>query len=149
MAERQKGKPFAFGGQTLTTVTHTNSSDAILIDVVIENVAPVITSDKAEFRDGDGAVDGVIFTNERTTLSIEFYVSDTNITISEGTAGNNRDFKPGDKLTFNDATFLEIDDGSHSFLIDEITKTRNFGDVRKISLSMTEYENDVTADATA
>lgn len=143
MAERQKGKPFAFGGKSLTSVTHTNATDAVTIDVVIESVAPTITADKTEFRDGDGAVNGLIYTNERTTLSIEMYVSDTDMATSEGTSGNNRDFHPGDKLTFDDTTFPEIDDSPHKFVIDEITKTRNFGDVRRISLTMTEYANDV------
>lgn len=156
MAELQKGKPFAFGAQTVTTASHTNSASTVSLKMVIENAAPVITADKLEFRDGDGDVDGLIYTNQRTTLDIEFYISDTDITTSEGTGGTNRAFAPGDKLTFNDQTFPEIHDGTapdttnvHAFVIDEITKSRSFGNVRKISLRMTEYANDVSASITS
>lgn len=145
MAERQKGKPFAFGGKTTTTVTHTNTTDFQAMVVVIESVAPTQTADKVEFKDGNGDVNGLIYTNTRTSLDVEFYVSETNISTSE--ARDKRAFAPGDSLTFDDTGFPEIDDASHAFIIDEITKTRNFGEARKISLRMMEYANNVTADA--
>ena len=146
MAERQKGKTFAFGGQTTTGITHSDEAAAPTttgLVGVIESVAPVVTADKAEFRDGNGDVNGLIYTNERTTLQIEFYLSESSISNSE--TNTNLSISPGDSLTFTDSTFPEIN-GSQ-FLVDEVTKTRNFGEVRKIGVTMTKYANDVSADA--
>ncbi len=146
MAERQKGKTFAFGGQTTTGITHSDEAAAPTTTAlvgVIESVAPVVTADKAEFRDGNGDVNGLIYTNERTTLQIEFYLSEGTIANSE--TNTNLSISPGDSLTFTDSTFPEIN-GSQ-FVIDEVTKTRNFGEVRKIGVTMTKYANDVSADA--
>lgn len=148
MAERQKGKTFAFGGKSTTGITHSDeaaSPSSTALVGVIESVAPVITADKTEFRDGDGDVDGAIFTNQRTTLQIEFYVSEASIALSE--TNNNLTINPGDSLTFADTTFPEIN--SAQFLIDEVTKMRTFGEVRKIGVTMTKYANDISADATA
>ena len=144
MAERQKGKAFSFGGKSTTTITHTNTSDSATIVAVIEDVSPTRTADKAEFRDGDGDVNGVIYTNERTELQIDFYVSESNLSATD--TSNARAFAVGDKLTFDDTGFAEIDDGSHSFLIDSIQKQRRFGEVRRIQLTLVEYANDVTGD---
>ena len=145
MAERQKGKAFSFGGKTTTTIRHTNSGGAFEdIVAVIEDISPTLTADKAEFRDGDGDVNGVIYTNERTELQVDFYVSESTLTATDD--NNNRAFAVGDKLTFDDTGFAEIDDGSHSFLIESIQKQRRFGEVRRIQLTLVEYANDVTGD---
>lgn len=148
MAERQKGKTFAFGGQSTTGVTHSDEAatptDTALV-AVIESVAPVVTADKTEFRDGDGDVDGAIYTNQRTTLDVEFYLSEASISNSE--SNTNLVMNPGDSLTFSDSTFAEIH--NKQFLIDEVTKMRNFGEVRKISVRLVNYANDISADATA
>jgi hypothetical protein len=149
MAERQKGKQFAFGGQTSTSITHSDEAAAPTLTVivgVIESVSPSITADKAEFRDGNGDVNGLIYTNQRTTLSVSFYASESSISISE--TKTNLAIDPGDSLTFADTTFVELN--GFQFIIDEVTKDRNFGEVRKISCTMTRYAaNDVSADAVA
>lgn len=149
MAERQKGKQFAFGGQTATSITHSDEAAAPTLTVivgVIESVAPTVTADKAEFRDGNGDVNGLIYTNERTTLSVSFYSSESSISISE--TKTNLAISPGDSLTFADTSFVELT--GNQFIIDEVTKDRNFGEVRKISCTMTRYAaNDVSADSVA
>ena len=150
MAERQKGKQFAFGGQTSTVITHSNeaAADPTSTDIaaVIESVSPTVTADKAEFRDGNGDVNGLIYTNQRTTLSVSFYASETTIFASE--TKTNLAIDPGDSLTFADTSLVELD--GFQFIIDEVTKDRNFGEVRKISCTMTRYAaNDVSADAAA
>lgn len=147
MAERQKGKTFAFGGKSTTGITHSDeaaSPTATALVGVIESMAPVNTADKVEFMDGDGDVNGLIYTNRRTTLDITFYLSEGSISLSE--TNTNLTMNPGDSLTFSDTSFPEID--SAQFIIDEVTKERNFGEVRKISVRMTKYAvNDVSADA--
>lgn len=149
MAERQKGKTFAFGGQSTTGITHsdeTASPTPTSLVGVIESLSPVVTADKTEFRDGNGDVDGLIYTNQRTTLAINFYISEATIALSE--TNNNLAMNPGDSLTFTDSTFVEIN--GFQFIIDEVTKDRNFGEVRKIGVTMTRYAvNDVSADSVA
>lgn len=146
MAARHKGKAFAFGGKSVTTITHTNTTNSQAIKAVIEEVSPVVTADKLEYRDGNNDVDGLTFTNQRTTLSITFYVSEADISTSE--TNDERAMAPGDTLTFDDTSFPEIDDGNHTFIVDEITKARRFGQTRQITLTMTEYANDVSTDVT-
>jgi len=113
---------------------------------VIETISPVITADKLEFKDGDGDVDGLIYNNKRTTLDIEFYISDTNTATS--LAAQNTDIEPGDVITFDYASpdFAEIDDDSHKFIVDEVGKSVTRGDVRKMSLRMTEYSSDLSTE---
>lgn len=148
MAERQKGKQFAFGGQNSTIIVHSDEAASPVttnLTAVIESISPVVTADKTEFRDGNGDVDGAIYTNERTTLDVEFYLSESSIATSE--SNTNLAIQPGDSLTFTDASFVEL--SGFQFLIDEVTKMRNFGEVRKISVRLTKYANDISADATA
>ena len=148
MPARQKGKPFVFGAKDVVTITKTSNGvdDSATLLAVIETISPVIAADKLEFKDGAGDVDGLIYNNKRTTLDIEFYISDTNTATS--LAAQNADIEPGDVITFDYASpdFAEIDDDSHKFIVDEVGKSVTRGDVRKMSLRMTEYSSDLSTE---
>lgn len=146
MAERLKAKAQAWGGKSKTPVTITNAAGvSTTVQAVIETFPVRKTATKKEMLDGDGDVDGLVITNKITNTSLEFYVSES--TIASSVTNNNLVIEVGDKVVFDDATFAEIDDGAHAFIVDEVGKTRKFGDTRMISLTVTEYANDVTAEA--
>lgn len=148
MAERQKALAVAFGGKTITPVKFTNAAgSSTTLSAHIESVEPVKRAEKTEMKDGDGDVNGLIIKNQTTSLSVNFYVSDTTIAAAE--TANDLAMTPGDKVEFDDTGFAEIDDATNKFIIDEVTKNRTFGEVRKIGLSLTAYANDVSAEATA
>ena len=148
MSERQKGKAFAFGGLSKTPITITNAAlTSTTIQAVIETFPVNKTATNTDFMDGDGAVDGRIITNRITRSQFEFYVSED--TIADSVTKDGLTIEIGDKLQFNDPSFGEVDDGVHSFIVDEVGKTRNFGKVRLINLTVSEFENDITAEATA
>jgi len=148
MSARQKGKPFVFGAQDVVTITKTSNGvdNAATLKAVIESINPQTRADKIEFKDGVGDVDGLIYVNENTALDIEFYISDTNTATS--LAAQNTDIEPGDVITFDYASpdFAEIDDDSHKFIVDEVGKSVTRGDVRKMSLRMTEYSTDLSTE---
>jgi|DEB0MinimDraft_10_1074344.scaffolds.fasta_scaffold00711_13 hypothetical protein len=148
MPERQKGKAFAFGGLSKTPITITNQAGTpTTVQAVIETFPVNKTATNTDFTDGDGAVDGRIITNKITRAPFEFYVSEDTIANSESKDALN--IEVGDKLTVDDPSYAEVDDGSHSFIVEEVGKTRSFGKVRLINLTVGEYENDITGEATA
>lgn len=148
MPERQKGKAFAFGGLSKTPITITDAAGTpTTIQAVIETFPVNKTATNTDFTDGDGAVDGRIITNKITRAPLEFYVSED--TIANSVLKDALNIEVGDKLSIDDSSYPEVDDGSHSFIVEEVGKTRAFGKVRLINLTVSEYENDITADASA
>lgn len=150
MAVRRKATTAPFGGKDITPITISDgaaSPTTSTYQAVIEDVSPVKSSEEVPLKDGDGAVNGLIFKNRTTALNIEFYVSEASIAASE--AKQSAVISVGDFAIFEDTDIPEIDDATstNKFVIKQVTKNIRFGDVRKIALTMMAYENDVSAEA--
>lgn len=145
MAERQKAKPVAFGSKSVTPITVSADGTAgSTYQAVIESIAPSLQAEKTELRAADGSVNGLIYKNRTTTLSIELYVAEATIAASE--AKQQEAITVGDVVTFDNTDIPEIDDATHKFIVERVSKMSTFGEVRKIGLDLIEYENDLSAE---
>ena len=81
---RIKSKPLAFGASNTNNVAITNAAGTTnAITAVIEELPADKSAEIIEMKDGGGDVDGLIVKNDRTEVSINFYVTESTIAAAE------------------------------------------------------------------
>jgi len=143
---RNKGKPLAFGASSSNNVAITNAGGTTnSITAVIEELPADKSAEIIEFKDGDGDVDGLVIKNNRTDVSINFYVTESDIAQSE--IDQNAVVEIGDKVVITEADMNEI--SGVNFIVQRVGKVQRAGEVRKFKLDLVKYANDVSDEASA
>jgi len=143
---RIKSKPLAFGASNTNNVAITNAAGTTnTITAVIEELPADKSAEIIEMKDGQGDVDGLIVKNDRTEVSINFYVTESTIAAAE--ADQNAVVEVGDKVVITEADMNEI--SGVNFIVSRVGKMHRSGENRKFKLDLVKYANDVSAEATA
>lgn len=132
-----------------------NTSYDPVVPMVIESISPSMASRKVELQNGEGDTYGIYYTDKRRSVNVSGYILGTSPVDAHAKSfrsvgsGQNKFtavlIEPGDEIEFR----LPSRDGGDAWdflqtgvrwLVDSVGETREFGERRMLTFSVTSYD---------